>query len=106
MQQVASFLPFTYLKQAVANTQFLILRYELCPEGIPLELEQRLTLFDMVMITVGNGSNPLINKTTPGLNVTKYGNIVADESGKTSREGLWAGGDIVIGAATSTSQLT
>jgi glutamate synthase (NADPH/NADH) small chain len=55
---------------------------------------------EAVIIAVGNGSNPLINKTTPGLSVTKYGNIIADESGKTSREGVWAGGDIVIGAAT------
>ncbi len=55
---------------------------------------------EAVIIAVGNGSNPLINKTTPGLSITKYGNIVADESGKTSREGVWAGGDIVIGAAT------
>lgn len=55
---------------------------------------------EAVVIAVGNGSNPLINKTTPGLSVNKYGNITADETGKTSREGVWAGGDIVIGAAT------
>lgn len=55
---------------------------------------------EAVIVATGNGSNPLINKTTPGLTANKYGNIIADESGKTSREGVWAGGDIVIGAAT------
>ena len=55
---------------------------------------------EAAIVATGNGSNPLINKTTPGLTINKYGNIIADETGKTSREGVWAGGDIVIGAAT------
>ncbi len=55
---------------------------------------------EAAIVATGNGSNPLINKTTPGLASNKYGNIIADETGKTSREGVWAGGDIVIGAAT------
>lgn len=55
---------------------------------------------EAVIVATGNGSNPLINKTTPGLSVNTYGNIIADDTGKTSREGIWAGGDIVIGAAT------
>jgi glutamate synthase (NADPH) small chain len=55
---------------------------------------------EAAIVATGNGSNPLITKTTPGLQTNKYGNILADEAGKTSREGVWAGGDIVIGAAT------
>ena len=39
-------------------------------------------------------------QTTEGLNVTKYGNIIVDENQKTSIPGVWAGGDIVLGAAT------
>lgn len=55
---------------------------------------------EAAIVATGNGSNPLINKTTPGLQSNKHGNILADEDGRTSREGVWAGGDIVIGAAT------
>ena len=48
-----------------------------------------------------NGPNPLIPATTPDLQVNKWGNIVADlESCKTNKEGVFAGGDIVTGAAT------
>ncbi len=55
---------------------------------------------EAAIVATGNGSNPLINKTTPGLQVNKHGNITADDVGRTSRQGIWAGGDIVIGAAT------
>ena len=55
---------------------------------------------DTVIVAIGNNSNPLIEKTTPGLETTKRGNIVADENGMTSMEGVYAGGDIVLGAAT------
>jgi glutamate synthase (NADPH/NADH) small chain len=55
---------------------------------------------DTVIVAIGNDSNPLIKKTTPELVVNQWGNIVADENGKTSIEGVYAGGDIVIGAAT------
>lgn len=53
-----------------------------------------------VVIAIGQGPNPLIQGTTPGLNVNKRGNIVADDFGMTSKEGVFAGGDIVTGAAT------
>lgn len=53
-----------------------------------------------VVMAIGQGPNPLIQGTTPGLNVNKRGNIIADEYGMTSKEGLFAGGDIVTGAAT------
>jgi glutamate synthase (NADPH/NADH) small chain len=56
---------------------------------------------EAVIVAIGNGANPLVPSTTPGLEATKWGNIVADpETGKTSRKGVFAGGDIVIGAAT------
>lgn len=56
---------------------------------------------DVAIVAIGNGPNPLIPRTTPGLALNKWGNIVADEeSMKTSRRGVFAGGDIVTGAAT------
>ena len=56
---------------------------------------------DVAIVAIGNGPNPLIPRTTPGLALNKWGNIVADEeSMKTSRKGVFAGGDIVTGAAT------
>lgn len=54
-----------------------------------------------VVVSIGQGPHPLVPATTPGLKTTKRGNIVADEAtGKTSKEGVFAGGDIVTGAAT------
>jgi glutamate synthase (NADPH/NADH) small chain len=56
---------------------------------------------DAVIMSIGNGANPLVPATTPGLDTNKWGNILADqETGKTSKKGVFAGGDIVIGAAT------
>ncbi|HBT47184.1 MAG TPA: glutamate synthase (NADPH), homotetrameric [Peptococcaceae bacterium] len=56
---------------------------------------------DTVVIAIGQGPNPLVLQTTPGLELTKKGTIAADEeTGATSREGVFAGGDIVTGAAT------
>ena len=55
---------------------------------------------DTVIIAIGNGANPLIRQTTEGLEFNKWGNIVVDENCKTSLEGVYAGGDIVTGAAT------
>jgi glutamate synthase (NADPH/NADH) small chain len=55
---------------------------------------------DTVIIAIGNAANPLIRQTTPGLEFNKWGNIVVDEKCKTSLEGVYAGGDIVLGAAT------
>ncbi|MCL5966311.1 MAG: NADPH-dependent glutamate synthase [Deltaproteobacteria bacterium] len=56
---------------------------------------------DTVVVSIGNGANPLVPATTPGLTTNKWGNILADqETGKTSKKGVFAGGDIVIGAAT------
>ncbi|OPY15844.1 MAG: Glutamate synthase (NADPH) small chain [Syntrophus sp. PtaU1.Bin005] len=56
---------------------------------------------DTVVVSVGTNANPIIPMTTPGLETNKWGYIVADEeTGKTSREGVYAGGDIVTGSAT------
>ena len=55
---------------------------------------------DTVIIAIGNAANPLIRQTTAGLEFNKWGNIVVDEKCKTSLEGVYAGGDIVLGAAT------
>ena len=55
---------------------------------------------DTVIVAIGNDSNPLIQQTTPGLETNSWGNIVADEDGKTSLDRVYAGGDIVLGAAT------
>jgi glutamate synthase (NADPH/NADH) small chain len=55
----------------------------------------------MAVIAVGNGSNPILRKTTPGLDFTRRGTIVVDpQTGKTSKRGVFAGGDIVTGGAT------
>ena len=56
---------------------------------------------DMAVIAIGNGSNPIIQKSTPDMNYNKWGNIVADEETmRTSKQGVFAGGDIVTGGAT------
>jgi glutamate synthase (NADPH/NADH) small chain len=60
---------------------------------------------DMVVMAIGQGANPLLKQTTPDLNVTKRGNIVVDATEATSIPGVFAGGDIVTGAATVISAM-
>ncbi len=55
---------------------------------------------DTVIVAIGNESNPLIKQTTEGLTTDKWGHIIVDETGKTSLDRVYAGGDIVLGAAT------
>ncbi|MGI5971005.1 MAG: NADPH-dependent glutamate synthase [Oscillospiraceae bacterium] len=55
---------------------------------------------DGVIMAIGTSPNPLIRSTTPGLEANRRGCIVADETGKTTKEGVYAGGDAVTGAAT------
>ena len=55
---------------------------------------------DTVIMSLGTSPNPLIAKTTAGLETTRRGCIVADENGATTRPGVFAGGDAVTGAAT------
>jgi len=65
-------------------------------EGSEFEIE-----IDTAIIAIGNGPHPLIPQTTKDLEVNRWGNIVADpETGQTSKKGVFAGGDIVTGAAT------
>lgn len=56
---------------------------------------------DLVVVAVGSNANPLLTKSTPDIALNRWGNIVGDPAtGKTSKKGVWAGGDIVTGAAT------
>jgi glutamate synthase (NADPH/NADH) small chain len=68
---------------------------------VPIEGSQRRIPVDVVIVSVGTNANPLLTKSTSGLELTKWGNIVADENTlATSKEAVFAGGDIVTGAAT------
>jgi len=60
---------------------------------------------DTVIIAVGTIPNPLVPANTPGLEITKWGTLVVDENGRTTREGVWAGGDITTGGATVISAM-
>ncbi|MEI8352432.1 MAG: NADPH-dependent glutamate synthase, partial [bacterium] len=68
----------------------------------PVEIKgsEFLREMDTVIVAIGNDSNPLIPRTTDGLKTTKWGNVIVDECGKTSLDRVYAGGDIVLGAAT------
>ncbi|MBQ1186946.1 MAG: NADPH-dependent glutamate synthase [Clostridia bacterium] len=68
----------------------------------PVELEGSdfVLPVDEVIMAIGTSPNPLITSATNGLETTRHGCIVADENGKTSIEGVYAGGDAVTGAAT------
>ena len=68
---------------------------------IPIEGSEFFLESDATVCSIGNSPNPLISKTTSGLKVGRRGNIEADpETGKTSMDKVWAGGDVVTGAAT------
>ncbi len=68
---------------------------------IPIEGSETIFPMDAVICAIGNSPNPLIAATTPELEVGKRGNIVIDEeTGKTSKDRVWAGGDVATGAAT------
>ena len=68
---------------------------------IPIEGKIVTMPIDIAIVAIGNGSNPIIQKTTPDLNFNKWGNIEVDpETMQTSMPGVYAGGDIVTGGAT------
>ena len=71
----------------------------------PVEGSNHVLPVDEVVMAIGQGANPLISDTTPELEINKRGNIVADENGATSMPGVFAGGDIVTGAATVISAM-
>lgn len=68
---------------------------------VPIEGSEHTIDCDLAVIAVGAGANPLLTRSTPELELNRRGYLVADEeTGKTSKEGVWAGGDIVTGQAT------
>ncbi len=68
---------------------------------VPIDGSEFLIDVETVVIAIGQGPNPLVPSTTPGLKTSKWGNIIADDdTGATSLDGVFAGGDIVTGAAT------
>jgi glutamate synthase (NADPH) small chain len=68
---------------------------------LPIEGSNFTLDVDLAVVAIGTGANPIITGTVPNLELNKWGYIVADEAtGKTTREGVYAGGDIVTGAAT------
>lgn len=69
----------------------------------PVEVEGSETLLsiDTLIMALGTSANPILHMTTPGLDANKWGGIITDETtGQTSREGVYAGGDVVTGSAT------
>jgi len=66
---------------------------------VPIPGSETRMKVNMVIVAIGTTPNPLVAKTT-GLKTGRHGVVIADENGRTSREGVWAGGDIVTGAAT------
>jgi len=72
---------------------------------VPMKGSEFVMDTDTVIVAIGRTPNPIIQSTTEGLQVTKWGTIVADEDGKTSIDGVYAGGDIVTGEATVISAM-
>jgi len=67
---------------------------------VPMKGSEYIMPTDTIIVAIGQGPNPLLLNTIQGLELNKWGNIVADKTGKTSIEDIFAGGDIVTGAAT------
>ena len=68
---------------------------------VPVKGSEFVIPVDTVVVAVGTMANPIVPATTPGLETNRWGYIVTkDDSGRTSREGIYAGGDIVTGSAT------
>ncbi|MFW9960470.1 MAG: NADPH-dependent glutamate synthase [Candidatus Thorarchaeota archaeon] len=73
---------------------------------IPIKNSEFVMDLDTVIVAIGNSPNPIIPHTTPGLEVSRWGTIVIDdETGMTTLPGVFAGGDIVTGAATVISAM-
>jgi glutamate synthase (NADPH/NADH) small chain len=69
-------------------------------QPIPINDSEFIMEMNMVIVAIGNHSNPLLGRTTPGLKYSSKGNIEVDENMKTSVDRIYAAGDIVSGAAT------
>ncbi|TXT64322.1 MAG: Sulfide dehydrogenase subunit alpha [Promethearchaeota archaeon] len=72
---------------------------------IPIEGSEFQIDTDLVIIAIGNNANPLLTSTYPELKLNKWGNIETDDCGRTNIKGIYAGGDIVTGAATVISAM-
>ena len=72
---------------------------------VPVENSEFTLDVDTVIMSIGTSPNPLIKSTTDGLEVNRWGGIVVNEDGLTSRNGVYAGGDAVTGAATVISAM-
>ncbi|MCF0135435.1 MAG: NADPH-dependent glutamate synthase [Lachnospiraceae bacterium] len=72
---------------------------------IPVEGSEFMLDVDAVVMAIGTSPNPLIKDTTEGLEVNSHGGIIVNEDGLTSRDGVYAGGDAVTGAATVISAM-
>ncbi len=72
---------------------------------IPIKGSEYIIPVDLVIVAIGNRSNPLLTSTYPKLQLNKGGNLIIDENGKTSVEGIYAGGDITTGSATVISAM-
>jgi glutamate synthase (NADPH/NADH) small chain len=72
---------------------------------VPVKGSEFVMDVDTVIVAIGRTPNPIVQRTTEGLEVTRWGTIVADEDGRTSIEGVYAGGDIVTGEATVISAM-
>ncbi len=85
----------TCVKMALGEPDASGRRRPVAIEGSEFELP-----VETVIVAIGNSPNPLILSTTPGLDAQKWGGIIADEDGRTSKPAVYAGGDAVTGAAT------
>ena len=72
---------------------------------VPVEGSEFVIDVDTVVMAIGTSPNPLIKNTTAGLDVNSHGGIIVDDNGATSKEGVYAGGDAVTGAATVISAM-
>ena len=72
---------------------------------VPIEGSEFVLDVDTVIISIGTSPNPLIKTTTKGLEVNRRGGIIVEENGATTKEGVYAGGDAVTGAATVISAM-
>jgi len=68
---------------------------------VPVKGSEYILDVDIVIMAIGNGSSPLIQNTTEGIDFNKWGNIIVNpETMRTSKPGVYAGGDIISGGAT------
>ncbi|HAW50255.1 TPA: glutamate synthase (NADPH), homotetrameric [bacterium] len=72
---------------------------------IPIEGSLFKIEVDIVVMAIGNGANPLLTSATPDMAINKWGYIITDDEGRTTKKGVYAGGDIVTGSATVISAM-